>query len=64
MARPTILDGGGNALPTGETGDVAVPGDDVMTEYAGDPEETVRAFAGSTAGSTPATSAGSTRTGF
>jgi acyl-CoA synthetase (AMP-forming)/AMP-acid ligase II len=37
-----ILDGDSNALPTGETGEVAVRGDGVMTEYVGDPEETVR----------------------
>ena len=37
-----IFDGDGNALPRGETGEVAVRGDGVMTEYVGDPEETVR----------------------
>ena len=37
-----ILDRDGNRLPDGETGEVAVRGDGVMSEYVGDPEETAR----------------------
>jgi acyl-CoA synthetase (AMP-forming)/AMP-acid ligase II len=37
-----ILGRDGNMLPIGETGEVAVRGDGVMSEYVGDPEETAR----------------------
>ena len=40
-----ILDAEGNALPCGETGEIAIRGENVMSGYANDPESNARSFA-------------------
>jgi acyl-CoA synthetase (AMP-forming)/AMP-acid ligase II len=39
-----IVDGQGNFLPVGETGDIVTRGDQVFDEYVNDPEESAKAF--------------------
>jgi acyl-CoA synthetase (AMP-forming)/AMP-acid ligase II/thioesterase domain-containing protein len=40
-----ILDAEGDALPCGETGEIAIRGENVMSGYANDPESNARSFA-------------------